>query len=51
VFPPSLAEYESPPGTYYDAFPLMVMTESALTSLATELPDSKIDVRRFPPRS
>lgn len=49
VFPPEIAEFESPPGTYYDAFALMVMTEAALTSLASALPDSKIDVRRFRP--
>ena len=49
VFPPEIAEFESPPGTYYDAFPLMVMTESALAALASALPDSEIDVRRFRP--
>jgi len=49
VFPPEIVEFESPPGTYYDAFPLMVMTESALAALASALPDSKIDVRRFRP--
>ena len=49
VFPPELVEFESPPGTYYDAFPLMVMTESALTALAAALPHSQIDVRRFRP--
>lgn len=49
VFPPELAEFESPPGAYYDAFPLLVMTESALNDLAAALPDSVIDVRRFRP--
>lgn len=49
VFPPELAEFESPPGTYYDAFPLMIMSEQALAALAEALPDSAIDVRRFRP--
>ncbi len=49
VFPPVIAEFESPPGTYYDAFPLMVMTEAALAALAGALPDSNVDVRRFRP--
>ncbi|HUS42993.1 MAG TPA: MOSC N-terminal beta barrel domain-containing protein [Ilumatobacteraceae bacterium] len=49
IFPPSIAEFESPPGTYYDAFPLMVMTEAALAALAMALPDSSVDIRRFRP--
>lgn len=49
VFPPTIAEFESPPGTYYDVFPLMVMTEAALGALASALPDSNIDVLRFRP--
>ena len=49
VFPPAIVEFESPPGTYYDAFPLMIMTTSSLRSLATAVPDSVVDVRRFRP--
>ena len=30
VFPPIIGEFESPPGTYYDAWPLLVMTRGAL---------------------
>ena len=49
VFPPELIEFESPPGTHHDAFPLMLMSSSALESLSSALPDSVIDVRRFRP--
>lgn len=49
IFPPEIMEFESPPGTYLDAFPLLVMTTSALRSLQDALPDSVVDVRRFRP--
>jgi uncharacterized protein YcbX len=49
IFPPVIMEFESPPGTYYDAFPLLVMTDAALRSLSAALPNSNIDVRRFRP--
>jgi uncharacterized protein YcbX len=49
VFPPEIMEFESPPGTYLDAFPLLVMSTSALRSLQDALPDSAVDVRRFRP--
>ncbi len=49
VFPETIIENESPPGTHYDAFPLLVMTTTAMDSLRAALPESAIDVRRFRP--
>jgi hypothetical protein len=49
AFPVELIEYESMPGTYYDAFPLLVLTDSSLAALQALAPGSDIDVRRFRP--
>jgi uncharacterized protein YcbX len=49
VFPEVVLEFESPPGTYYDAFPLLVMSTSALAALQAAVPESSMDVRRFRP--
>ena len=48
-FPEASLEFETPPGTLYDCYPLMIMTTSALRSMAAAVPDSVIDVRRFRP--
>lgn len=49
AFPVELIEFESLPGTYYDAFPLLILTDSSLAALQELAPDSVIDVRRFRP--
>ncbi len=49
LFPPEILEFESPPGTYFDAFPLMLMTGASLRRLQELVPDSEVDVRRFRP--
>ncbi len=49
VFPEFLIAYESPPGTYFDAFPLLIMSESSLATMQTTSEASQFDVRRFRP--
>lgn len=49
VFPPEILEFESPLGTYYDAFPLLIMSTSAFRAMTDALPESAIDIRRFRP--
>lgn len=48
-FGAGVLEFESPPGTFHDCFPLMVMSTSALRSMSLAVPGSVIDVRRFRP--
>ena len=49
VFPRENAGFATPPGAYYDVFPLLIMTTSSLRSLAAAVPDAVVDVRRFRP--
>jgi uncharacterized protein len=46
VFPPELFEFTSPLGTYFDAFPLHVLSTAALAAMGSP---EQFDVRRFRP--
>ena len=47
--PEEIMKYESPPGTYFDAFPLLLVTDASLAKLQSLAPDTQIDARRFRP--
>lgn len=49
VFPPEIFQYESPLGTYFDAFPILLVTDASLRRLQELAPASRVDVRRFRP--
>lgn len=44
-----LAEFTSPPGTYFDSFELHLVTRTSLATLAEHTPGVEIDPRRFRP--
>jgi uncharacterized protein YcbX len=52
-FPPNLVRklttFVVPPGTYFDALPLNILTEASMRHLQTLVPDAVLDVRRFRP--
>jgi len=49
VLPPELFEFTSPLGTYFDAFPIHLLTTASLRALAARTPAAQFDRRRFRP--
>lgn len=49
VLPPEVLEFTSPPGTYFDAFPIHVLTTASLEAMSGFNPTAVWDVRRFRP--
>ncbi len=49
LFPPKVAEFASPPGTYFDAFPLLLLSDASLEEMERRAEGSSFDVRRFRP--
>jgi len=49
TIPSELFEFTSPPGTYFDAYPIHLLTTSSLAAMARLNPAAAWDVRRFRP--
>lgn len=49
LLPAEIFEFTSPPGTYFDAFPVHLLTTASLDTLARLAPDAVWDARRFRP--
>jgi hypothetical protein len=49
IFPREVFEFTSPPGTYFDVFPLHLLTTASLGELARLNPGARFDRRRFRP--
>jgi uncharacterized protein len=47
--PPEVLEFTSPPGTYFDAFTIQLLTTSSLATMKRLNPDAIWDARRFRP--
>jgi len=47
-WPAEILEYDSPPGTYFDAYPILLMSTQALHTLSSRAPNN-FDTRRFRP--
>jgi len=48
-FPPEVLQYSSPPGTFFDAYPVLLMTQQGLAHVQAQSNHSRFDVRRFRP--
>jgi len=49
TLPPEILEFTSPLGTYFDAFPIHLLTTASLDVMARLNPNAQWDVRRFRP--
>jgi uncharacterized protein YcbX len=49
LLPAEVLEFTSPPGTYFDAFPINVLTTASLATMSAFNPGAVWDVRRFRP--